>query len=256
MKNVIAIIAASLSLAALGIAQEHTSGYYTPTICVFKKTLTFKNNVVPVRYVSLAGTNENENVKVNEYFSTNCLPNNTYLYLFTNNTYKAYVLNASTGWQPATPVSTINGSTANAGDLTQTLQVGSAAWIQLPSAPGVGETNLVITVGQISSHTNSTIIAGEPNLIANPNGDSGKNIITHLSGIKAKGDTILLLPSVNIPNPSADQIVYNATKGKWYKITMNGKEVAYDEVASLTVGIYQGVWYVSKGSSNLTVDWN
>jgi len=255
MKKVIAIIAASLSFAVLAAPRV---GYYTPEIGLFKKKMTLKNNIIPVKHTTL--TNRTGNVSVREYVCTNCLPVGTHMFVFKDNNYKAYILDAAEGWKGATVLNTSGLPNANSGDLDEILSVGSGIWIRPPD-PVEGEYN-VLVLGQLLTATNSTILAGKSNLIANPKevqrwldlgGDPSSKAT--ISGPFANGDTILRLRSENFKNLAPDQIVYNSKSNKWYSVTLSGNEVSCVETNKLLIGMYQGLWYVSKGSSNITIDW-
>ena len=234
MKKILTIAVASLAIAAV-------ADTYSPQIGVTTLDFTHKNNIIPVQFTSLAGSG---NVAADALVCTNNIPLGSNLYIYQNNAYTAWTLGTD-GWEARD----IEGSAADgiyskpgipAGD--QVLAVGSAIWLSLN-----GSTSATVSFyGKVASSTNSTIEAGKCNLLANPTGGS-VDIIAKIGNNASAGDVIRLVGS-------QEQISRNKDATKWGKF--NPMTGGVDEVTSLSVSSYQGFWYYSKGSANITINWN
>lgn len=238
MKKILTIAVASLAIAAVA---DNT---YSPQIGVTTLNLTQKNNIIPVQFTSLAGSG---NVAADALVCTNNIPLGSNLYIYQDNAYTAWTLGTD-GWEARD----IEGSAADGiyskpgvPAENQVLAVGSAIWLSLN-----GSTSATVSFyGKVASSTNSTIEAGKCNLLANPT-SSSVDIIAKIGNNASAGDVIRLVGS-------QEQISRNGKNNDWGKFDPNANSGmgGIATVTSLEVSSYQGFWYYSKGSGNITINW-
>ena len=240
MKKFITIAVASIAVAS--VAES-----FSPQIGVTTLTLTSKNNIIPVQFESLVAGTADGKVTADALVCTNNIPLASHLYIYQNNAYTAWTLENS-GWYPRDISSTEDDGVDKPGVPAdgQVLSVGSAIWLSL-NGPATGDVSFY---GKVASSTNSTIVAGKCNLLANPTGGS-VDIIAKLKGKSvAAGDVIRLVGS-------AEQISWSGKNNNWGKFDPNANNGVggIATVNSLEVSPYQGFWYYSNGSGNITINW-
>lgn len=223
-----------LSLAVAAFALAAMADYAGQTIGVTKITTTNQNTIVAVPFTSL--TNSLVNISANDLVSTNGLPADTVLQVFKNDQYYGWQLDRNTGWVAVGDSST----SAAAVIANSTIACGGAIWVVLPDAPATSQ-DIYIYGDFTEEPTESSIVAGVANLIANP---LQSDATVALSGTPAKGDVII------IPTDGAAES-YSYGRGGWVN---NG--VSFD-LAFITVKVGQGFWYVSKSTTGVTkVTWS
>ena len=220
MKKLLLIAVATLVFAA---SAEYTS----QTIGVTKITTTNQNTIVAVPFASLNGGGL---ISANDLVCTNGLPPNTALQVFANNQYYVWELDPA-GWVPAPATGMYDTDVIN----NSTIACGGAIWVVLPSVPAISQD--IYIYGDFSEPTTeSSIAADHANLIANP---LQSDATFALSGAPVKGDMIII-PS----DGSAESYSYG--RGGWVN---NGNSI---DLASITVKVGQGFWYVSKSTSGVS----
>ncbi len=223
-----------LSLAVAAFALAAMADYAGQTIGVTKITTTNKNTIVAVPFTSL--TNSLVNISANDLVSPVGLPQDTVLQVFKNNQYYGWQLDNNGVWVA------VGDQAASQADViaNSTIACGGAIWVVLPSAPATSK-DIYIYGDFTTEPTQSSIAAGVANLIANP---LQSDATVALSGTPAKGDVII------IPTDGAAES-YSYGRGGWVN---NG--VSFD-LASITVKVGQGFWYVSKSTTGVTkVTWS
>lgn len=228
MKKLISV--AFASLAAVAVASS-----YSPNIGVTQISTTNKNTIVAVPFTSLSN---GDNISVTDLVCTNGLESGTYIYVFKDNSYKAWSLGDS-GWVPAN-IATLGSeiSTPAAGD--DLVASPGAIWVILKTAPVEAKTFCIY--GQYTNVTESAIVAGS-NLIANPLQSAASVSVA----MPVAGDQIII-PGDSNPVSYTYSKKRNAETGNW---TSNG---AVATLPSVAVG--QGLWYVRKsGSAATTITW-
>lgn len=223
-----------LSLAVAAVALAAMADYAGQTIGVTKITTTNVNTIVAVPFTSL--TNSLAAISANDLVSPVGLPKDTVLQVFKNNQYYGWQLDNNGVWVA------VGDQAASQADViaNSTIACGGAIWVVLPSAPNPSQ-DIYIYGDFTTEPTQSSIAPGVANLIANP---LQSDATVALSGAPAKGDVII------IPTDGAAES-YSYGRGGWVN---NG--VSFD-LASITVKVGQGFWYVSKSTTGVTkVTWS
>lgn len=247
------LFTAFAALAFMAVADddpvENTS--YSPLIGVTEISATLQNTIVPVKFTSL----DSGNIKATDLVYPKGIPDNTQLYVFDGTTqkYKAFVM-ASSAWAPLATVDTSNPDITQA-DVNQVAVSGTAIWLVFPANSDLTNQKVYI-YGQVVSSLTSTISPGTTetpvsNLLCNPTDStiSGGTLITKLSEVAAKGDTIS-----PIGESFTGNYIYNGTQWKHYYNDEEGNmAVEKNKLPDIAAGA--GFWYVSKGGSG-TIQWN
>ena len=233
MKKILTIAVASLAVAAI-------ADTFSPQIGVTTLELSQKNNIIPVQFTSLAGAG---NVTADALVCTNNIPDGSYLYVFTDNSYKAWYLLAGTGWVAPDVVTEgkvpgeLGAEIPSASGVT--LNAGSAIWLSFPTAAS----HSVSVYGKVATSTNVTITAGKSNLICNPKSTSAE--LHFSSGFNYTiGDKITVVGSTDL---FSGYFLY--TTAGWKKVT-GSKMVSADVI---TIPGYCGCWYVSNAEGDSPV---
>lgn len=224
-----------LSLAVATFAFAAMADYTGQTIGVTKITTTNCNTIVAVPFTSL--TNSAVAISANDLVSTNGLPADTVLQVFKNDQYYGWQLDPNEGWVAVPSV----GITPADVIANSTIACGGAIWVVLKNAPATSQ-DIYIYGDYTSVPTESTIVAGKANLVANP---LQSNATVSLTGTPAKGDMVI------IPN-DGDPVSYIYNKnGKW----VSGG-AAYDSITAV-ISVGQGFWYVAVSGSTVTkITWS
>lgn len=218
-----------LSLAVASFAFAAMADYTGQTIGVTKITTTNKNTIVAVPFTSL--TNSVADISANDLVSTVGLPAETQLQVFKNNQYYGWQLDQNDGWVA------VGDQVASSADViaNSTVACGGAIWVVLKNVPATAQD--IYIYGDFSEPTTeSSIAADHANLIANP---LQSDATFALTGAPVKGDMIII-PS----DGSAESYSYG--RGGWVN---NGNSI---DLASITVKVGQGFWYVSKSTSGVS----
>ena len=239
MKRILSIAVASLAVAAVADS-------FSPQIGVTTLSLSNKNSVIPVQFESLVAGTTGGKVTADALVCTNNIPLNSHLYIYQNGAYTAWTLEAS-GWAARDVTSTSDDGVVHPGVPVagQVLDVGTGIWLSLNGATSA----TVSFYGKVASFTNSTIEAGKCNLLANPT-SSSVDIIAKIGNNASAGDVIRLVGS-------QEQISRSGKNNKWGKFDPNANSGmgGITTVTSLEVSSYQGFWYYSNGSGNITINW-
>ena len=224
MKKLFLIAVASVAVAAVADS-------YSPTIGVTQISTTNRNTIVAVPFTSLA---DGGNVSVTDLVSTNGLGVGTYIYVFKDNTYKAWSLQNS-GWAPVNTVAQNDEiSIPSSGD--DLVASPGAIWVILPTAPVAPESKTFCIYGQYTNVTESAVAVGS-NLIANP---LQSDATITLTGTPAVNDTLI------VPN-DGDPVSYIYTRrNKW----VSGG-VANDNLSPV-IKVGQGFWYIARDGSTVS----
>ena len=218
-----------LSLAVASFAMAAVADPYSPTIGVTQVTTTNKNTIVAVPFSSLAGGN----VSVTNLVCTNGLDSGTHIYVFKDNSYKAWKLEAG-GWSALDTVSGSVLAVPSTGD--DLVASPGAIWVVLPEAPAAAKTFCIY--GQYAAITETAITAGANNLVANP---LQSKATVGFTENPVRGDTIII-PQDGTPES------YTYGKKGW---TSNGASAT---LPAIEVG--QGFWYMCNATSTVTkVTW-
>lgn len=218
----------SLSVAAFALA---AMADYSPTIGVTEITTTNKNTIVAVPFTSLSNGGD---LSVTDLVCTNGLAVGTSIYVFKNNGYKAWMLDAS-GWEAAATVPEgAEYSKPESGD--DLVSSPGAIWVVLTAAPATSQP--IYIYGQYTNATETTITTGANNLVANP---LQSKAVVGFTGNPVRGDAII------IPHDGTPESYTYGKKG-W---TSDGASAT---LPNIEVG--QGFWYVCNSTSTVTkVTW-
>ena len=230
MKKILTIAVASLAIAAVADS-------YSPEIGVTTLSLSLKNNILPVRFTSLAGSGS---VTADALVCTNNIPLSSYLLAYVGGGYSAWILTAS-GWSPV-GISKIDGVNVTPGAENTELAVGSAIWLSFSAKPASAIN--VSVYGKVTSDTSVAITAGAKNLVCNPT--TGSKVPTlGGDGFPAKKDKVVVITDTN-----SGEYVYTGTK--WLHRDTSGK-VTDSELP--TIPAHGGFWYISNGGVSGTISW-
>ena len=236
MKKIVCGILCASTCAAVASIEQVVS-----TIEVRAVNSGLTNTVVAVPGIDLASDGA---VAISNLVKTTNLAEGDRLVAFTNDKYESWVLNASKVWVKNSKLITIDGSGAvsegegTASDL-MTLGVGSGIWL---SRVASGTSAPFYVYARQPSTTNSTVAAGSAALVGNPTIQNKSPTITGM----ANKDQIMI-PKDKFPE------IYTYSDGKWKWIDSSDKIQESATPPSITAGT--GFWYVSKGGSNVTINW-
>ena len=158
MKKLLSAAVAAVSIAAMADIN------YSPTIGVTQITTTNKNTIVAVPFTSLAGDTA---ISVKDLVCTNGIDVGSWIYVFKDNSYKAWQL-ADTGWAAATTA--VEGDSGYSIPATGDENVASpgAIWVILKDAPQAGTPKSIYIYGNYTNQATQVTVAAGNNLIANP----------------------------------------------------------------------------------------
>ncbi len=234
MKKLLAIAIASISVAVMAVDPVG----YSPKVGVTEITATLQNTIVPVKFSSLVDATD---IKAKDLVHPQGIPENTQLYVFVDNAYKAFLM--SSGSWIALPSASTSGS-VSAAELNQVAVKGTALWLVFPTAPASGQK--VYIYGQVIDSPTSTIAAGTPtvpkyNLICNPTDSeiTGATLATKLTGIPAAKDKISPIGAT-----FSGEYIY--TGSVWWYVNSSGV-ITKENVVLPTIPAGGGFWYISKG---------
>ncbi len=211
------------------------------------------NTIVAVPFVKVA---DGGAIPPNEMVLTNNFAAGDILIYKDGETWKAWVMNTSSGWTP-TAVNT-DGKDYGAAANNATMARGNAIWVIRSSA----ERPFYI-YGQIGANIASTSTtagtASQPvyNMMGNPNPATAYTLINSSSVLNSASGTPLTGDTIQIPmagGVGVQEYVYNSSKSKWRKATDQDGIVKMVDAGEVTIAPGQGFWYVSKGGSP-TINW-
>ena len=228
MKKLLSAAVAAVSIAAMADIN------YSPTIGVTQITTTNKNTIVAVPFTSLAGDTA---ISVKDLVCTNGIDVGSWIYVFKDNSYKAWQL-ADTGWAAAT--------TAVEGDSGYSIPVAGdenvaspgAIWVILKDAPQTGTPKSIYIYGNYTNQATQVTVAAGNNLIANPLQSDANITIANPAA----------LDQIIVPNDGSPEMYSYTKKGKWVKV-----EGLTRTEGTPTVKAGQGFWYFSKGNGATSV---
>ena len=233
MKKLLTVSLASVALAAMAD--------YTPiTVGVAEITATSQNTIIPAPYSSLTG---GDSIAVKDLVKAANLPEGTMLYYYNGSSFDAWIRSEDkSSWTSTSIVSTTkDGISVAPGADTVSLKPGGALWLVLPQADSYSQK--VYVYGAPTATAGSTVVAGT-NLVANV-GSSAK--VPDITGA-SEGD---ILSPINT-SAFGGYYVYDSKETSWYHISA-GKAPKVTTLPSIDQ--YQGLWYISKGSSGATIAW-
>lgn len=236
MKKLLLIAIASLAVAAM--AEGETQ--FSPVIGVTKITTTNKLTIISVPFASLDGGGP---ISVKDLVSGKGLDDNTWAYVFANNSYTAWNYTAKDGWVGAVQASDTLGVNTEAAQNNQTIASPGAIWIDLPSAPVAGTPKDIYIIGNYDNPPTSQAIVAGNNLVANP---LQGNATFAFTGTPAKGD-VVIIQCDNLPERYTYTIPRQGETG-WYRNNVK---------ADLPpVGAGLGFWLIKGATSGITqVNW-
>jgi hypothetical protein len=232
----------SLSLAAAAIAA--VADYQPIQVGVSEYTSAGLNTVIPAPYTSLAGS---ETIPVSELVKVANLPPGTMLYYYNGSTFDAWIKGTgdNAGKWVGSDVASKDGITCSPGADTVVLGPGKALWLVLADS---STPQKIYVYGKPVTTYSSTVTAGKTALIANPK-SVGSTL--SISGM-ANGDVISIIGSAGLST-----YTYDSTKKQWGSKVKSGKSLpVWTEFTSFTFPAGTGIWYTSKGSSDVTITWN
>lgn len=239
MKKLLTI--AALASAAAASAVEIEVG----TVGVTEITPAAKNTIIATSYNELDGSGA---MAVSNIVKTGNLPEGTKLYALNGaNVYEGYTLTFVSGssgpkyWArdnnyTVSAAGVLGGGTASSETTKQSLSVGQGFWISLPSAP---TTEKIYVYGKPPADTNVLVTARSTVLVGNPK----QTAATPDPDGAAKGDKILVFDG-----SSKWPTTYISNGSKW-----RNSSTRVEGLPSINAGT--GFWYLSGGSSNVTIKW-
>ena len=242
MKKLLAIAIASISVGVMADAVG-----YSPVVGVSEITATLQNTIVPVKFSSLVDAS---NIKAKDLVHPQGIPENTQLFVFVDNAYKAFLM--SSGSWIALPSASTSGS-VSAAEPNQVAVKGTALWLVFPvvnNALALPTNSKFYIYGQVIDSPTSTIVAGTEaapkyNLICNPT-DADVAIASKLGSIPKAKDKIS-----PIGETFSGEYVY--TGSVWWYVNSSGK-ITKENVVLPTIPAGGGFWYISKGGSG-NINW-
>lgn len=239
MKKILSVSIASIALAAVAD--------YTPIeVGVSEYTSAGINTVIPAPYTSLSGS---ETIPVSELVKVANLPDATMLFYYNGATFDAWVkgTGANAGKWIGSDIKNKDGVSCSAGADEVVLGPGKALWLVLSTS---STTQKIYVYGKPVASYSSTVAAGKTALIANP---KATDATLSISGM-ANGDVISIIGSEGLST-----YTYDSTRTQWgSKVKpQSGKGLPqWTGFTSFTFSSGTGIWYTSKGSSDVTITWN
>ena len=233
----------SLSLAAAAIAA--VADYQPIQVGVSEYTSAGLNTVIPAPYTSLAGS---ETIPVSELVKVANLPAGTMLYYYNgNNTFDAWIKGTgdNAGKWVGSDVLDKDGVSCSPGADTVVLGPGKALWLVLAAS---STTQKIYVYGKPVTTYSSTVSAGKTALIAKPKSTTST---LEISGM-ANGDVISIIESEGLST-----YTYNGSEWGSKVKPASGKGLPqWQAYSSFSFAAGTGIWYTSKGSSDVTITWN
>lgn len=227
-----------LTIAVAAFAITAVNAYTAQQVGVTTISATSQNTIIPVPFTSLADSSAPVTAK--DLVKTTGLTDHTWLLYFDGTVYNAWELNSGV-WVPAQYATQITGATVSQATENLTVTTGGAMWVVLPSAPS---DSVNITVyGTYVEQPTSTITAGKTMLVTNPKQAAAAPSPANPNN----GDVITTI--------NGESYTYKLSKSQWGSNVKQATGLPKWTQKTFTTAD-SAFWYMSTGSSNVTINWN